>query len=214
VEQTEGACADYQHALRRLGPRQRLRMDHAGERLEQRSFFKRKRGGLEKGVARDHMGRQQQKIGIRPHHHLLHRLRTEIFLSAAAMEARSAGRRRRRHQCVAGPELGHAFARFDHHARKLVAKRRGHTPHRMATAIGLEIGATAQRAFDLEQNFAGARTRQCEVAQPQIAGGEQDGLARTGRGRRNRSGIPFGGGWPHSLRSTAKLARDLSGSAR
>src|SRR6202022_1000584 len=33
VEEAEGARANYQHALRRLGPRQRLRMDHAGERL-------------------------------------------------------------------------------------------------------------------------------------------------------------------------------------
>ena len=76
-------------------------------------------------------------------------------------------------------DVGHVRDVIDHHACKLVTERRGQTPQRMAAAIGLEIGAATERAFDAQQKLAEARARRRELAQAQIARREQHDAART-----------------------------------
>jgi hypothetical protein len=64
----------------------------------------------------------------------------------------------------------------------------------MAAAIGLEIGAATERAFDAQQKLSEARARRREIAQAQIARREQHGpachaVAHVRRGRRRRRKI-------------------------
>ncbi len=50
-----------------------------------------------------------------------------------------------------------------------MAKRHRKLKQRMAAAVKLQIGAATQRAFDLQQDFAGSRMVRGEIAQFEMA---------------------------------------------
>ena len=152
-------------------------MNDTGERFQQRRFLEWKMIGLKKHVARDDVIRDQQIIGVRPHHHQVHRLRAEIFLAAIAIEAGAAGRGWRRHDRVAGLETFDALTHFRNHAGKFVTEGSRQMPHRMAAAKGFEIGSAAQRASNLDKYRTRAGMRWIVSAEFKASWLKQDSLA-------------------------------------
>ena len=104
-------------------------MHDAGERFYRAASSNGSDRGLVK--VRDDMRRQQEEIGVRPHHHQVHCLRAKIFLASIAVEARVTGRGRRRHDRIARLESIHVRAHFGDHAGKLMTEGRRYFQERM-----------------------------------------------------------------------------------
>jgi hypothetical protein len=117
-------------------------------------------------------------IGVTTEHHFRHCLWAEIFLLAKTVEALTTWGRRRGHQGVANAKISDPSADLGYHPGKLMAERRRHQPHRMATAKRLEISPAAQRALNLEQNFTRPWARRHNLAQFEAVRLDQHRLAR------------------------------------
>ena len=153
-----------------------------------------------------------KRDGVRRQH------RAKIFSAATTIKTGAAGRGRRGHQRVTDLEIRDTVANLSDRTGEFMAERRRHRPQRVAAAKRLQVRATAERALDLEQNFAWSRMGWNDFAEFQTARLDQYGLPRRSRReaivrRTFRNGRWCYGPSAQTVRSTANTASARNGAA-